>query len=319
MTTYAADLAAIRRARARICAHAHVTPVVTSRALDEMAGRALFFKCEMFQRGGAFKFRGACNAVFALSEEIAERGVVTHSSGNHAQALALAAKLRGIAAHVVMPATAREVKRRATEEYGARVYTCEPTLEAREQTARSVAQRTGAIAVPPYDHPDVIAGQGTIFLELAEQVSELDAVVAPIGGGGLISGLALAARELAPGVRIFGAEPTGADDAARSKAAGVLIPQTGPRTIADGLLTSLGELTWPVVRDRVHRVLTVSDAAIVSAMRLVWERMKLVVEPSGAVALAAVLEHAPELEGSKRVAVVLSGGNIAFDDAQLAL
>jgi len=220
---------------------------------------------------------------------------------------------------VVMPTSALEVKRRATEHYGAVVHSCEPTLEARERTARSIALRTGATVIPPYDHPDVIAGQGTIFLELAEQVAGLDAVVAPIGGGGLISGIALAARELSPGVRILGAEPSGADDAARSKAASKFIAQTSPRTIADGLLTSLGDLTWPVVRDLVHRVLTVSDAAIVSAMRMVWERMKVVVEPSGAVALAAVLEHAAELEDMKRIAVVLSGGNVAFPEHSAGL
>ncbi|MDQ3036775.1 MAG: pyridoxal-phosphate dependent enzyme [Myxococcota bacterium] len=310
--TYAADLAAIRAAAERIAGLAHRTPVLTSSTMDALSGRALFFKCEIFQRVGAFKFRGACNAVQKLDDATAARGVVTHSSGNHAQALALAAKLRGIPAHVVMPTSAPAIKREAVLGYGARVIPCEPTLAAREETAARVVAETGGTLIPPYDHPDVIAGQGTIALELLEDVPDLDAIVVPIGGGGMISGIALAMREAAPHVRVIAAEPAGADDAARSKRGGVLVPQTGPKTIADGLLTSLGALTWPVVRDVVERVVTVDEPAIARSMRLVFERMKLVVEPSAAVGVAVALsgELPPEL---RRVAVVLCGGNVDLD------
>jgi len=314
MTTYAADLSTIREAARRIASQAHRTPVATCATLDRLAGRALFFKCEHLQKVGAFKFRGACNAVAKLTDEQARRGVATHSSGNHAQALALAAQLRGIAAHIVMPNNATPVKRRAVEGYGARVIPCEPTLLARETTVAAVLAETGATLIPPYNHPDVIAGQGTAALELLEQVPELDAIVAPVGGGGLLSGVALAARELNPRLRIIAAEPREADDAARSKAAGQLIPQTEPKTIADGLLTSLGDLTWPVLRDCVERVVAVSEEEIVQAMRLLWERAKLLVEPSAAVPVAAVLSgEFKALEGMKRVGIILSGGNVNLD------
>ncbi len=314
MTTYAADLPGVQEAARRIAGLAHRTPVATCATLDRLAGCRLFFKCEHLQKAGAFKFRGAANAVFKLSEEAARRGVVTHSSGNHAQALALAARLRGIAAHVVMPRNASPVKRRAVEDYGARVIPCEPTLPARESTAAAVLAETGGTLIPPYDHPDVIAGQGTAALELLEQVPDLDAVVAPVGGGGLVSGLCAAGKGVKPALRIFAAEPAGADDAARSKAGGSLVLQTGPRTIADGLLTSLGELTWPFVRDQVERVVTVPEEAIVAAMRLAWERAKLLIEPSSAVAVAAVLsDEFRGLAGLRRVGVVLSGGNVNLD------
>ncbi len=314
MTTYAASLDDIRDAARRLAGVAHRTPVVTCAALDRPAGRSLFLKCENFQKVGAFKFRGAWNAVKKLPDAVAARGVVTHSSGNHAQALALAARLRGIPAHIVMPRTAPAVKRRAVEGYGARVIECEPTLPAREETAAAVLAETGGTLIHPYNHPDVIAGQGTAALELLEEVPGLDAVIAPVGGGGLLAGTALAARGLAPAVRVFAAEPAGADDAARSKAEGRLLPQTGPRTVADGLLTSLGELTWPVLRDLVERVVTVSDAEVVAAMRLVWERAKLVIEPSAAVPVAAVLgDEFRRVEGLRRVGVLLSGGNVDLD------
>ncbi len=310
---YAASLASIREAAERIGPHAHRTPIVTCTALDELAGRRLFFKCENLQKVGAFKIRGACNAVMALSEAEAARGVVTHSSGNHAQALALAARLRGIPAHVVMPSNAPAVKRRAVEGYGATVYPCEPTLAARVSTAEAVLARTGGTLVPPYDHPLVIAGQGTVGVELAEQVADLDVVVVPVSGGGLVSGIALALAELAPHVRVVAAEPSGADDAARSKATGERVTLDAPRSIADGLLAGLGELTWPVVRDRVARVVTVSDDAIVRAMRLLFERTKLVVEPSGAIGLAVVLDDGFRSIPGQRVGVVLSGGNVDLD------
>ena len=314
MTTYAVTLDDVRAAAQRIAGKAHRTPVMTCATLDRRAGRSLFFKCENFQKVGAFKFRGACNAVFKLTEESARRGVVTHSSGNHAQALALAAKMRGIPAHVVMPQNATAVKRKAVEEYGARVILCEPTLPARESTAAAVVAETGATLIPPYDHPDVIAGQGTAALELLEEVPDLDAIVAPVGGGGLVSGVSIVAKKWSRPVRVFAAEPKGADDAARSKAAGKLIRQTGPKTIADGLLTSLGELTWPVIRDLVERVITVSEEEIVAATRLSWERAKLLIEPSSAVALAAVLgEEFRGMHGLQRLGIILSGGNVNLD------
>jgi threonine dehydratase/serine racemase len=314
MTTYAADLEAVRDASNRIAEAAHCTPVVTCSTLSHLAGRDLFLKCENMQRVGAFKFRGAYNAVAKLPEATAARGVVTHSSGNHAQALALAASRRGIESHIVMPSNASAVKKRAVEGYGGRVVECEPTLAAREATAERVLAETGGTFIPPYDHPDIIAGQGTVALEMLEQVRDLDAIVAPVGGGGLVSGVCVAAKELSGPLRVFAAEPAGADDAARSKAAGRLIPQTGPRTIADGLLTSLGELTWPILRDHVERVVTVTDEEILVAMRLVWERAKLVIEPSAAVPVAAVLsDEFRGISGMSRVGIVLSGGNVDLE------
>lgn len=313
-TTYAADLAAIRAAAERLSGVAHRTPVATCAALDALAGRRLFFKCEQLQKVGAFKFRGAWNAVAQLPEADAPRGVVTHSSGNHGQALALAARLRGIPAHVVVPENATQAKKDAIRGYGGRIVECGVALASRDETAARVVAETGGTLIPPYDHPHVIAGQGTAALELLEEVPDLDAVVAPIGGGGLISGTVLALRELAPRVRVFGAEPTGADDAARSHAAGTLFPPDPPRTIADGLLAGLGEHTWPPIRDGVETIVTVEDADTVAAMRLCWERAKLLIEPSAAVAVAAVLsEGFRALDGIERVGVILTGGNLDLD------
>lgn len=313
--SYAADLQAVRAAAQRLAGRAHRTPVVTCATLDRLANRALYFKCENFQKAGAFKFRGACNAVMKLAEDVAARGVVTHSSGNHAQALALAAKLRGIPAHIVMPRNASPVKRRAVEGYGGRVIDCEPTLPARESTAAAVVAETGGTLIPPYDYPDVIAGQGTVALELLDQVAGLDALIAPVGGGGLVAGICVAAKGLDSSLRLFAAEPLGADDAARSKAAGMLIPQTAPKTIADGLLTSLGERTWPIIRDQVERIITVDEEETVMAMRLVWERAKLLIEPSAAVPVAAVLgKEFRNFAGVRRVGIVLSGGNVNLDN-----
>ncbi|MDX2166339.1 MAG: pyridoxal-phosphate dependent enzyme [Deltaproteobacteria bacterium] len=303
---------AIRAAAERLRGVVHRTPVATCATLDRLAGRALFFKCEHLQKAGAFKFRGASNAVLSLADDVAARGVVTHSSGNHAAALALAAQQRGIAAHVVMPRSVSAPKRRAVEEYGGRVVSCEPTMAARQAAAAALQAETGATLIPPFDHPDVIAGQGTAALELLADVPDLDAIVAPIGGGGLISGTAIAAAAHDRRIAVVAAEPAGADDAARSKAAGEWIDQTDPHTIADGLLTSLGTLTWPIVRDQVAAVVTVSEAEIVAAMRLLWERAKLLVEPSAAVALAAVLSPAfPATQ--RRVGIILSGGNVDLD------
>jgi threonine dehydratase len=314
MTTYAATLDQIRTAHARIQPYVHRTPVLTASSLDEMAGRSLFFKCENFQKVGAFKMRGAMNALLSLAPEQAARGVVTHSSGNFAQAVALSARLCGVPAHIVMPENAPAVKRRAVEGYGAHVVSCAPTLEARETTAAALVQQTGGTLLHPFDQDEVIAGQGTIALELVAQVPELDAVLVPVGGGGLISGIALALRELNPKIRVFGVEPAGADDAARSKASGTWILQKGPNTVADGLLTSLGARTWPVIRDRVEDILVVDDAAILRAMRLIWERMKIVVEPSAAIVLAGALSSG-FLEKKKigPTALVLSGGNVDLD------
>jgi len=311
---YAISLADVQAAAERIAGWAHRTPIMTCATLDQLAGRSLYFKCEQFQKVGAFKFRGAANAVLKLSETDAKKGVVTHSSGNHAQALALAAKLRGIPAHIVMPSNATPAKRRAVEGYGANVIECEPTLSAREVTVARVQEKTGAILIPPYNHADVMAGQGTVALEMIEEIPDLDAIVAPIGGGGLMAGVSIAAKALKPAVRLFAAEPLGADDAARSKAAGSLVPQTEPKTIADGLLTGMGDLTWPVVRDLVDAVVTVKEEEIVGAMRLTWERAKLLIEPSSAVTVAAVLTPAfRQLAGMRKVGVVLSGGNANLD------
>jgi threonine dehydratase/serine racemase len=311
MPEYAVCIHDVRAAAERIVGKAHRTPVVTCETIDRFAARRVFFKCEHLQKVGAFKFRGACNAVFLLSAEEARRGVVTHSSGNHAQALALAARLRGMPAHIVMPRGSAAVKKVAVEDYGARVVECEPTLEARETMAARVQEETGATFIHPYDNPHIIAGQGTAALELVDQVADLDALVVPVGGGGLLSGSCVAIRAVSAKTRIFAAEPKGADDAARSFAAGRLIPQTDPRTIADGLRTSLGELTWPIIRDHVEAVITVDEEEIVAAMRLAWERAKLLIEPSAAVALAAVLaEELKTLDGIGRLGVILSGGNV---------
>ncbi|MCO6457115.1 MAG: pyridoxal-phosphate dependent enzyme [Pirellulaceae bacterium] len=313
-TAYAVDLAMIQEARERIAGLVHVTPVMTCRTLDELAGRRIFLKCENLQKVGAFKARGATNAVARLSDEQAARGVVTHSSGNHAQALALAARQRGIPAHIVMPVNSPAVKRRAVEGYGARVIACEPTLAAREETAAAVQRQTGATFIHPYDHPDIIAGQGTVALELLQQVPDVDAILAPVGGGGLMSGICVAVRATRPGVRVLAAEPAGADDAWQSFQVGRLIPQESPRTIADGLRTSLGELTWPILRDHLDNVIRVGEREIVDAMRLVWERTKLIIEPSSAVPVAAVLsDQFRQRTDLHRVAIVLSGGNVSLD------
>lgn len=302
----------IRSAYARIQPHIHRTPVLTSQAIDDWCGAHLFFKCENLQKAGAFKMRGATNAVLLLSPEQAKRGVATHSSGNHAAALALAAQRRGVHAWIVMPNNAPPIKRDAVVGYGATIRTCEPTLAAREAALQEVVAETGAEFVPPYNDDRVIAGQGTAALELLQDVGVLDAVVAPVGGGGLLAGTAIAVTSLFDGTEVIGAEPQGADDACRSLAAGHIVPMNNPQTIADGLRTSLGERTFPVLRERVSAIVTVSEATIIAAMRRIWERMKIVVEPSAAVALGALLE-APERFAGKRVGLILSGGNVDLD------
>jgi threonine dehydratase/serine racemase len=307
--TAAPTLDDVRRAAARIAPHAHATPVMTSRSVDAIAGARVFFKCENLQRVGAFKFRGACNAVLSLGDEEARRGVATHSSGNHAAALALAARLRGVPAHIVMPSSAPAVKRAAVEGYGARIVTCAPTLRAREQAMADVARETGAVIIHPYDDARVIAGQGTAAFELVEEVPDLDAVVAPVGGGGLLSGTAISVTSRSA-ARVVGAEPEAADDAFRSLQAGRILPSNDPVTIADGLRTSLGELPFAILRERGVEIVTVGEAEIAAAMRLVWERMKLVIEPSAAVPVAAVLGG--NVRGA-RLGVILSGGNVDLD------
>ena len=296
----------------RIRGHVHRTPVMTSTAIDRIAGVHLHFKCENLQKVGAFKARGATNAVLSLHEDSAQRGVATHSSGNHAAALAYAASIRGIPAHVVMPSSAPPVKRAAVEGYGAEITECEPTLEARETTLAEVVERTGATFIHAYDNPMVIAGQGTASLELITDAPDLDTVIAPVGGGGLMSGTAIAVSASRPDIAIWGSEPVGADDAFRSLRDGTLYRSVKPKTIADGLLTSLSDRTFRILGERLEGILTVNEEIIIRAMRLLWERMKLVVEPSGAVPLAAVLEN-PECFAGRSLGLIQSGGNVDLD------
>jgi threonine dehydratase len=305
-------LADIQAAAARIAPHAHVTPVLRSASLDALAGCSLAFKCENFQRVGAFKFRGACNAVWALPADVAGRGVVTHSSGNHGAALALAAKTRGIPAHVVVPQGAVAAKVAAIRAYGATLHECAPTLAARDELAARVADATGALMVHPFTDAHVIAGQGTSALELLREVGELDALVAPIGGGGLIGGSAIAAKGIFPQIRIFAAEPAGAADALVSLQRGERVTDIVPDTICDGLRATVGTVNFALLREYAVRVLAVSDADTIAAMRLIFERLKIVVEPSAAVALAAILHQREQFPGL-RVGVILTGGNVALD------
>lgn len=307
--TFEDVLAAAERIRGRV----HRTPVMTSSAINEIAGSNLYFKCENLQKVGAFKARGATNAVQGLNEESALRGVATHSSGNHAAALAFAAANRGIRAQVVMPRTAPPVKKAAVAGYGAEITECEPTLAARETTLEAVVARTGATFIHAYDNPMVIAGQGTAALELITDVPDLKMIMAPVGGGGLMSGTAIAVAGSRPDVVVCGAEPSGADDAFRSLRDGRIHPSVKPTTIADGLLTSLSERTFRILTERLRGIHTVSEANIIRAMRLLWERMKIVVEPSGAVPFAAVLEH-PDTFAGRRVGLIISGGNVDLDN-----
>ena len=295
---YSVSIEDVFAAAARLDGIVKRTPVVSAEGIDEIAGRQVLMKCENLQHIGAFKFRGATNAVIMLGDA-AEKGVCTHSSGNHAQALSMAAKNRGVDAYIVMPKTAPRVKVLGVKDQGAELTFCEPTLAARESTAGEIIDRTGAALVHPYDNPDVIAGQGTAALEFFQQAGELDAIVSPVGGGGLMSGTSVTIRALTPDARIFGAEPAGADDAARSLEAGEFLPQTGPDTICDGLLTSMGEHTWPIIRDHLETIIRVTDEQVVEAMRLILDNLGMVVEPSGAVSLAAVLT--PEFKELKGI------------------
>ena len=299
----------IRTAAQRIKPYAHRTPVLTNESLNQQVGAQVFLKCENLQKVGAFKFRGACNAVYSLSDTEAARGVCTHSSGNHAAALALAARMRGIPAYIVMPNNAPSVKKNAVAGYGGLITFCEPTLEARESTLDRIRLDTGATVVHPYNDERVITGQGTAALELLEDIRDLDVIIAPVGGGGLLSGTSIAATEIKKGIRVIAGEPEMADDAFRSMQAGEIIPSKNPKTIADGLLTSLGTLTFPIIQKNVEQIVTVSEAGIIESMKYVWERAKIIIEPSSAVAIGVLWEQKIDLSGLK-VGVIISGGNV---------
>lgn len=293
----------------RIQKFIHRTPVMSSQLINDIVGADIYFKCENFQKMGAFKMRGATNAILQLSETEKEFGVATHSSGNFAQAIALAAKVQGIKAYIVMPSNAPEIKKTAVKGYGGEVIECIPTLEARETTLNEVVNKTGAVFLHPYNDYNVIQGQATAAMELIEEHDDLDAIFAPVGGGGLLSGTALAAHYFSPNTKTVAGEPMGADDAWQSMQKGEIVPQTNPKTIADGLLTSLGDKTFPIIQEHVEEIIRVEENEIIAAMRLIWERMKLIVEPSSAVALAALIKEKKKYKGQK-IGVILSGGNV---------
>lgn len=299
----------IKEAHKRIESLIHRTPVLTSSLINNFCSCELYFKCENFQKVGAFKFRGATNAVRLLTDSEAAKGVTTHSSGNHAAALSLAARQRGIPAYIVMPENAPEIKKIAVQSYGAEITYCEPTLEAREKTLELVQQKTGATFIHPYNNFNVISGQGTAAIELLEETPFLDALIAPVGGGGLLSGTAIASKAINSTIKVYGAEPLNADDAYRSFKKGEIIPSVKPNTIADGLLTSLGTITFQAITDNVDDIYTTKEETIIFAMRLVWERMKIVIEPSSAVPLAMVIENKEFFKG-KKIGIIFSGGNV---------
>ena len=307
------DKTSIAAAHDRIRAHIHHTPVMTSASVDEMAGCHLFFKCENFQKVGAFKARGAMNAILKLTPEQRSKGVATHSSGNHAQALARAAKIMGVPSYIVMPRTAPEIKKRGVRGYGGEIFECEPTLAAREATLEEVIKKTGATEIHPVNNYDVMEGQATCAKELFEEVPDLDFLLAPVGGGGLLSGTALAAKYFSPRTTVIAGEPAGSDDAYRSMKSGK-IESAQSNTIADGLLTTLGTKTFPIIRENVSEIITVSDEEIINAMRILWERLKIVIEPSCTVPFAAVLKEKSRFAG-KRVGIILSGGNVDLERA----
>jgi len=303
----------IEQAHQRIKPYIHRTPVISSTGINELAGCKIYFKCENFQKIGAFKARGAMNAALSLSTENLDKGLATHSSGNHAQALARAAKLLGVPAYIVMPSTAPAVKKRGVKGFQGQIFECEPTLQARETTLAEVIKKTNATEIHPFNNYDVIAGQATAAKELIEDTDKLDFILAPVGGGGLLSGTLLAAKYFSPGTQVIAGEPEGADDAYRSVKSGKIEPSQAT-SVADGLLTSLGDKTFPIIRDHVKEIITVSDAEIISAMRLIWERMKIIVEPSCAVPLAALLKEKKKFSG-KKVGIILSGGNVDLERA----
>jgi len=314
-TQPAADPLWIESVHQRIRPYIHRTPILTSSYLNALLGASLWFKCENFQKVGAFKSRGAVNAVFSAEDFTVESGVCTHSSGNHAQALARAAKLRNVPAYIVMPENAPAVKVNAVKHYGGHITFCEPTLEARESTLETIRRQTGAYEIHPYNHPDVIMGQATCIKEVYEDLTVTpDLVITPVGGGGLLSGTCLSTVCFSPQTNVFAAEPTGANDAWQSMQAGTLIPSQNPKTVADGLLTSLGSNTWPIIRSSVREILLAEDHYIIQAVTLIWERMKMVAEPSAAVPLAALLQAKAESKdqffANKHVVLVVSGGNM---------
>jgi threonine dehydratase len=302
----------IEQAYQTVRKYAHCTPVLTSQSINKILGCKVFLKCENFQKVGAFKFRGASNAVFNLGDKQAAKGVCTHSSGNHAAALALAASIRGIPSYIVMPSNAPAIKRKAVEGYGANITTCEPTQADREKALEKVQKETGSTFIHPYDNFNVICGQGTASLELTRDVSNLNAVIAPVGGGGLFSGTLTYTKEFNPKIKVYGAEPMNADDAFRSLRDDTLYPSIDPNTIADGLRTSLSPLTFSIIKMYADGILTVSEESIVEAMRLVWERMKIIIEPSSAVPLAVVMENPEKFKGM-RVGIIISGGNVDLE------
>ncbi|MCC5913778.1 MAG: pyridoxal-phosphate dependent enzyme [Balneolaceae bacterium] len=303
------DLKSIREAYKRIAPFIHRTPVLTSSYLNRETGAEIFFKCENFQKVGAFKFRGACNAIMQLDRASGEKGIITHSSGNHAQAVALAAKMNGYKATIVMPHNAPKVKVNAVKGYGASVVFCKPTIEARQESADEIIHATGATFIHPYNHPHVIAGQGTSALELLDEVSGLDVLMAPVGGGGLISGSAIASKSLNPEISVIGGEPELADDAYRSLQSGKIEPVLRTDTVADGLRTSLGELTFKAIRNYVDQIITVPEESIIRDMRTVWERMKIIIEPSCAVPLSVIMDNKEMFKG-KRIGLIITGGNV---------
>jgi len=303
----------IKAAHEVIKPYAHRTPVLSSLKVNDKAGTSVFFKCENFQKVGAFKFRGACNAVLTLSNSDAEQGVATHSSGNHAQALALAAKIRGINAYVVMPENAPKVKVEAVKNYGAEVTFCEASIDARESTLMDVVNRTGSTPIHPYNDSRIVAGQGTAAIELLEDYPDLDVIMAPIGGGGLLSGTAIAVKSLNPTIEVIGSEPEEADDAYRSFKEGKLLPAYSTNTIADGLRTSLGDLPFQIIKKHVDDIITVDEESIISAMRFIWERMNMIIEPSCAVPVAALFNN-PNRFKNKKVGIIITGGNVDLDN-----
>ena len=306
------NLDAIRAAHQRIRPYIHRTPALTSSRLNEASGTSLFFKCENFQKVGAFKARGATSAVFALDDKTARRGVATHSSGNHGAAVARAAQLRDVPAHIVMPSNSAKVKIRAVEGYGAQVVFCEPTEEARETKCAEVINTTGASLIHSFENPHVIAGQGTAAMELLDDLPNLDVIICPVGGGGLLSGTAIAAKSMQPSIKVIAVEPANADDAAQSFRAGRRLVTKKKFTIADGLRTNIGEPNFEIIQRYVDDIVTVSEEAIVAAMRMIWETMKIIIEPSAAVPYASIFDRAIDVRG-KRVGIILTGGNVDLD------
>ncbi|MDQ3393643.1 MAG: threonine/serine dehydratase [Bacteroidota bacterium] len=299
----------IQLAHRRIKPYIHKTPVLTSKSINNIIGCEVYFKCENFQKVGAFKMRGATNAILLLSTFDKQHGVATHSSGNHGQAVALSARQNSMKAYIVMPENAPEIKKKAVEGYGAKVIECKPTLQSREQTLQETIKETGAAFIHPYNDVNVIAGQGTVALEFLDEIPYLDLILVPVGGGGLISGTALATHYLSRKTKVIGCEPKGADDVYNSFGAGIIVKKDHPKSIADGLLSTVGQINFDIIKTYVHQILTVEESEIIMAMKLVWERMKIIIEPSAAVPLAALINNKENYKGEK-VGIILSGGNV---------